>query len=752
MTNDTNIAGFIAVIFSFGSTGCSSHIPIMSSSVTIDEKGKKYLQHYELGDAVLSPNDEFQPESMFLSQSNKSIVDTNTMPSYITTPDIALRANLAVTDEGRKENSLILLSSHADSHVGLIFNQLGLHQHDHNKTLSIGVGHRILQQNHAFGYNVFWDNEFSGINYQRMGMGVEYFRDYLHLSVNGYTPLRGWHSSAEPRQFKVRPASGYDIQAMAWLPNFPQLSGQMKFAHYLGGDISISDRQYQGNDPYALSVGVNYRPIAMLSLGIKKSFMSHQPDETSFDISVNYLIGTPLNQQITQYWLPAGNLKRLSQHFVERSNIIALQQIKPSTPFSAPNVLEEQWGQGEDNVETNQQTGQETENDSFIEREYSIADGEILPREGMSAGDITLNHEDINDSRGEQIDSINDENIDFREVHASLLPIGEINADSVLRQHNETEYASTSETGVHSHDVASPSGQPGETELSNDEYFEDIDYDDHNRYMPRTFDGNLQLDESVSRFIFSDDHNVTADTDAKNATANSAMRLVGSQADAIAGHTVKSANEFVATGGEIAASGSLRADPGCITPSKSEASKVNSLNQNARPRPNMKPTDTVYYTNNIDVNASLQNNVELADGPKEIASLTDDYSYDFSFNKGSHSLYYTLLPGMSNDFGSENSLITAENRSSHHPEKNTPTLGSSQNAAPILITKVDNVLFPSDLETKGGRSPVSNDLIIDKTPPVLLRQVSQQSAKQPSSSLIPFENYKPRIVGYKKKG
>ncbi|TCV92241.1 inverse autotransporter beta domain-containing protein [Biostraticola tofi] len=384
MTINVNITRLIAVIFSFASTGCYNQNPLASSRLAVDEEKKNALKRDEATNSdAINEYDDDVPESIYPSPANTPILDNSIVPFDDPDHGITLKAHFGATDGGKNENSFELLNSRSNREGAIFFNQLGIHQRDHKNTLSIGVGHRFAHKKNTFGYNVFWDNEFNGINSQRAGMGVEYFNDYLHLSANGYTPLSGWHLSREGQHFKVRPASGYDVQAKAWLPDYPQLDGKLKFAQYLGDDISISNRQYRGKDPFEITVGVNYRPISMLSLGIEKSFMSRQPDETKFNISVKYMLGTPLSQQLAQHPEPIGNLKTLSQQFVERSNVMALSQqlVKQKGALTPQFVVEELPGQEADNVDDAVDLDRQGENDSLAQAVENANDNAAEPHE-----------------------------------------------------------------------------------------------------------------------------------------------------------------------------------------------------------------------------------------------------------------------------------------------------------------------------------------------------------------------------------
>lgn len=61
------------------------------------------------------------------------------------------------------------------------------------------------------GVNMFIDHDLTRYH-TRTGMGVEYWRDYLKLSGNGYLRLSNWRSAPElDNDYEARPANGWDL-------------------------------------------------------------------------------------------------------------------------------------------------------------------------------------------------------------------------------------------------------------------------------------------------------------------------------------------------------------------------------------------------------------------------------------------------------------------------------------------------------------------------------------------------------------
>ena len=72
------------------------------------------------------------------------------------------------------------------------------------------------------GVNTFIDHDLSR-SHTRIGVGAEYWRDYLKLSANGYIRASGWKKSPDVEDYQERPANGWDIRAEGYLPAWPQL-------------------------------------------------------------------------------------------------------------------------------------------------------------------------------------------------------------------------------------------------------------------------------------------------------------------------------------------------------------------------------------------------------------------------------------------------------------------------------------------------------------------------------------------------
>ena len=81
------------------------------------------------------------------------------------------------------------------------------------------------------GVNTFIDHDLSR-SHTRIGVGAEYWRDYLKLSANGYIRASGWKKSPDIEDYQERPANGWDIRAEGYLPAWPQLGASLMYEQY----------------------------------------------------------------------------------------------------------------------------------------------------------------------------------------------------------------------------------------------------------------------------------------------------------------------------------------------------------------------------------------------------------------------------------------------------------------------------------------------------------------------------------------
>lgn len=97
----------------------------------------------------------------------------------------------------------LLLPLHK-SDTRLLFTQNGIRNTDGQFTANIGIGQRHFTGDWMFGYNAFYDQNFSR-GHKRIGTGVEAWRDYMKLTGNGYWRTSGWKASGDVEDYDARP-------------------------------------------------------------------------------------------------------------------------------------------------------------------------------------------------------------------------------------------------------------------------------------------------------------------------------------------------------------------------------------------------------------------------------------------------------------------------------------------------------------------------------------------------------------------
>ncbi|SQK58105.1 adhesin [Escherichia coli] len=103
----------------------------------------------------------------------------------------------------------------------LLFTQHSLHRTDERTPLNMGLGWRHFTATDMKGVNLFFDHDLSRYH-SRLGLGAEYWRDYLKLSGNGYIGLSRWRDAPElDKDYEARPANGWDLRAEGYLPAWP---------------------------------------------------------------------------------------------------------------------------------------------------------------------------------------------------------------------------------------------------------------------------------------------------------------------------------------------------------------------------------------------------------------------------------------------------------------------------------------------------------------------------------------------------
>ncbi|WP_052045604.1 inverse autotransporter beta-barrel domain-containing protein [Cedecea neteri] len=227
-----------------------------------------------------------------------------------------------------KNSQLDLLVPFYEQDHRLAFTQGSLHRTDDRAQSNIGIGYRQFYEDWMLGGNVFLDYDLSR-DFARLGLGVEYWRDFLKLSANSYHRLTEWKNSRDFEDYKERPANGWDLRLQAWLPALPQLGGKLTYEQYYGKEVALFGKGTREQDPHAFTFGVNYTPIPLLTFNAEQRKGKSGQNDTRFGADLNYQIGVPWQRQIK---LDAAGAPRslLGSRYdlVERNNNIVLEYRK----------------------------------------------------------------------------------------------------------------------------------------------------------------------------------------------------------------------------------------------------------------------------------------------------------------------------------------------------------------------------------------------------------------------------------------
>ncbi|MCE4113675.1 MULTISPECIES: inverse autotransporter invasin Inv [Yersinia pseudotuberculosis complex] len=227
-----------------------------------------------------------------------------------------------------KESSLDWLAPWYDSASFLFFSQLGIRNKDSRNTLNLGVGIRTLENGWLYGLNTFYDNDLTGHNH-RIGLGAEVWTDYLQLAANGYFRLNGWHSSRDFSDYKERPATGGDLRANAYLPALPQLGGKLMYEQYTGERVALFGKDNLQRNPYAVTAGINYTPVPLLTVGVDQRMGKSSKHETQWNLQMNYRLGESFQSQLSPSAVAGTRLLAESRYnLVDRNNNIVLEYQK----------------------------------------------------------------------------------------------------------------------------------------------------------------------------------------------------------------------------------------------------------------------------------------------------------------------------------------------------------------------------------------------------------------------------------------
>lgn len=227
-----------------------------------------------------------------------------------------------------KNSQLDLLVPLYEQKDSLVFTQGSIHRTDDRTQSNLGFGYRWFAGDWMLGANTFLDYDLSR-DHARLGLGGEYWRDFLKMGVNTYHRLTNWKNSPDLEDYEERPANGWDVRAQYWLPALPQLGGKLTYEQYYGDEVALFGRDNRQRNPHAITAGVNYTPIPLLTFTAEQRQGKAGENDTRFGVEMNYQLGMPWQHQINPDAVAAMRSLAGSRYdLVDRNNNIVLEYRK----------------------------------------------------------------------------------------------------------------------------------------------------------------------------------------------------------------------------------------------------------------------------------------------------------------------------------------------------------------------------------------------------------------------------------------
>lgn len=224
-----------------------------------------------------------------------------------------------------KNSQFDLLLPLYDRGDNLVLTQGSLHRTDSRTQANLGAGLRHFTATHMLGGNLFGDYDLSR-DHARMGVGVEYWRDFLKLGANGYKRLTNWKDSPDLTDYQERPANGWDIRAQAWVPSLPQLGGKLTYEQYYGQEVALFGVDDRQKNPHAITAGINYTPVPLITLAAEQRQGESGKNDTRFSLEMNYQLGVAWRTQVDPAAVAGMRSLNGSRYdLVDRNNNIVLE-------------------------------------------------------------------------------------------------------------------------------------------------------------------------------------------------------------------------------------------------------------------------------------------------------------------------------------------------------------------------------------------------------------------------------------------
>ncbi|MGH1530699.1 YrIlm family inverse autotransporter adhesin, partial [Yersinia proxima] len=322
--------------FSSLTTGDEIDIPRKVSPFSIDNQKNsntdislenKLASHAQTGATALATGNAAKSgERMIRSAANNEF--NNQVQGWLGQFGTA-RVQMNLNDDLKLDGSAVdVLVPLYDNQKSMLFTQLGARNKDSRNTVNIGAGVRTFQNDWMYGANTFFDNDMTGKN-RRIGVGVEAWTDYLKLSANSYFGTTDWHQSRDFVDYNERPANGYDVRAEAYLPAYPQLGGKLMYEKYRGDEVALFGKDDRQKNPHAVTAGVNYSPIPLLTVGAEHRAGKGSKNDSSINFQFNYRLGESWQSHINPTAVASTRTLAGSRYdLVERNNDIVLDYQK----------------------------------------------------------------------------------------------------------------------------------------------------------------------------------------------------------------------------------------------------------------------------------------------------------------------------------------------------------------------------------------------------------------------------------------
>jgi hypothetical protein len=225
----------------------------------------------------------------------------------------------------RLQGNVALLLPLQQSAQQLLFTQGGWHRDQQGSLFTLGVGQRHFTSAQGYwGYNLFVDYRHHG-GHQRLGLGLEQRTTPLIWNLNGYLPLTSRRLVTD-RSHWVRPARGLDFRIQYQPPQYPHWRLKLITERYWG-TIAAAGEPLLQRHPTAVTVGVGYTPLPLVTADYGFKMGSGQPAAHQLQLMLHYHLSVPLAHQLDPEQVAAAHsLEGSRLALVPRNRQMVLEQ------------------------------------------------------------------------------------------------------------------------------------------------------------------------------------------------------------------------------------------------------------------------------------------------------------------------------------------------------------------------------------------------------------------------------------------